>query len=158
VCLSVCVVKCWIQISHLVDNIKKDVFRCSSGISFSLAFISSRYPAVSVCLNCRCIYSSHICLNMLFVCCPYFRIIIIIIIGSTALHGPWASSEASDSWSIRLLFLHISWQESFPVWGCQPHAQPPAILEGRCFLSGLSLSRLVPISKRQDLAFCPCMT
>jgi hypothetical protein len=26
----------------------------------------------------------------------------------------------------------------FPGWGCQPHAQPPAILEGRCFLSGLS--------------------
>jgi hypothetical protein len=25
----------------------------------------------------------------------------------------------------------------FPEWGCQPHAQPPAILEGRCFLSGL---------------------
>jgi hypothetical protein len=63
---------------------------------------------------------------------------IIIIIGSTALRGPWSSSEASASWSIRLLLFQISWQESFPGWGCQPHAQPPAILEGRCFLSGLS--------------------
>jgi hypothetical protein len=40
--------------------------------------------------------------------------------------------------SVRLLLLQISWQESFPGWGCQPNAQPPAILEGRCFLSGLS--------------------
>jgi hypothetical protein len=66
------------------------------------------------------------------------NIIIIIIIGSTALRGPWPFSEASASWSIRLLLLQISWQESFPGRGCQPHAQPPAILEGRCFLSGLS--------------------
>jgi hypothetical protein len=65
--------------------------------------------------------------------------VIVIIIGLTALCGPWSSSEASDSWSIQLLLLQISWQESFPGWGCQPHAQPPAILEGRCFLSGLSL-------------------
>jgi hypothetical protein len=65
---------------------------------------------------------------------------------STALRGPWPSSEVSASWSIRLLLLQISWQESSPG-GCQPHAQPPAILEGRCFLSG-----------RQDLAFCPCVT
>jgi hypothetical protein len=36
------------------------------------------------------------------------------------------------------LLLQISWQESFPGWGYQPHTQPPAILEGRCFLSGLS--------------------
>jgi hypothetical protein len=28
--------------------------------------------------------------------------------------------------------------KSYPGWGCQPHAQPSAILEGRCFLSGLS--------------------
>jgi hypothetical protein len=26
----------------------------------------------------------------------------------------------------------------FPGWGCEPHAQPPAILEDQCFLSGLS--------------------
>jgi hypothetical protein len=62
---------------------------------------------------------------------------IALITGSTALRGPWPSSEASASWSIRLLLLHISWQESFPGWG-QFHAQPPAVLEGRCFLSGLS--------------------
>jgi hypothetical protein len=31
---------------------------------------------------------------------------------------------------IRLLLLQISWQECFPGWGCQPHAQPPAIPEG----------------------------
>jgi hypothetical protein len=62
----------------------------------------------------------------------------LIIIGSTALRGPWSSSEHSASWSIRLLLLHISWQEYFPGWGCQPHAQPPAILDCRCFLSGPS--------------------
>jgi hypothetical protein len=28
--------------------------------------------------------------------------------------------------------------KSFTGWDCQPHAHPPAILEGRCFLSGLS--------------------
>jgi hypothetical protein len=28
--------------------------------------------------------------------------------------------------------------KSFPGWGCQPHAQPPATLEGRCSLLGLS--------------------
>ena len=34
----------------------------------------------------------------------------------------------------------------FPGWGCQPHAQPPAILEDRCFLSGVvSLSWPFPI-------------
>jgi hypothetical protein len=33
----------------------------------------------------------------------------IIIIGSTALRGPWPSSEASVSWGIRLLLLQISW-------------------------------------------------
>jgi hypothetical protein len=38
---------------------------------------------------------------------------------------------------IRLLLLQISWQQSFPGWD-HPHAQPPAIPEGRCFLSGLS--------------------
>jgi hypothetical protein len=27
----------------------------------------------------------------------------------------------------------------FPGWGLQPHAQPPAILDDQCFLSGLSL-------------------
>jgi hypothetical protein len=32
----------------------------------------------------------------------------------------------------------VSEQLNFPRWGCQPHAQPPAILEDRCFLSGLS--------------------
>jgi hypothetical protein len=48
----------------------------------------------------------------------------IIIFGSTALRGPWPSSEASASWSIRLLLLQISWQASFPAWACQPHAQP----------------------------------
>jgi hypothetical protein len=48
-------------------------------------------------------------------------IIISIVIGSTALRGPWSSSEASASWSIRLLLLQISWQ-IFPQWGCQPHA------------------------------------
>jgi hypothetical protein len=68
--------------------------------------------------------------------CSY--LIIIIIIGSTALPGPWPSSEASASGSIQLLLLQILWQESFPGWGCQPHAQHPAILEGRCFLSGKS--------------------
>jgi hypothetical protein len=26
--------------------------------------------------------------------------------------------------------------KSFPRWRCQPHVQPPAILEGQCFLSG----------------------
>jgi hypothetical protein len=36
--------------------------------------------------------------------------IIIILIGSTALRGPWPSSEASTSWSIRLLLVQISWQ------------------------------------------------
>jgi hypothetical protein len=66
-----------------------------------------------------------------------FYIIIIIIMGSTALHGPRPSSEVSASWSVRLLLLQISWQESFPGWAFQTHAQPPSILEGRCFLSGL---------------------
>jgi hypothetical protein len=41
----------------------------------------------------------------------------IVIIGSTALLGPWPSSEAFASWSIRLLLLQISWQECFPGWG-----------------------------------------
>jgi hypothetical protein len=45
-----------------------------------------------------------------------------IIFGSTALHGPWSSSEASVSWSIRLFLLQISWQQSFPGWGCQLQA------------------------------------
>jgi hypothetical protein len=75
--------------------------------------------------------------SKLFDHAPYI-IIIIIIIGSTALRGPWPSTEASDSWSIRLLLLQISWQESFPRWGFQPHTQPPDITEDRCFLSGLS--------------------
>jgi type IV secretory pathway VirB2 component (pilin) len=64
-------------------------------------------------------------------------VIIIIVIGSTALYGPWPFSEASASWSVQLLLLQILWQESFPGWGFEPHAQFPAILEGRCFLSGL---------------------
>jgi hypothetical protein len=29
--------------------------------------------------------------------------------------------------------------DCFTGWGCQPHAQPPAILEDQCFLLGLSL-------------------
>jgi hypothetical protein len=65
--------------------------------------------------------------------------IIIIIIGSTALRGLWPSSEASTNQSLRLLLLQISLQEYFPGWGYQPHVQPPDILQGRCFLSGLSL-------------------
>jgi hypothetical protein len=32
----------------------------------------------------------------------------------------------------------VSEQLIFLGWGCQPYAQPPAILEDRCFLSGLS--------------------
>jgi hypothetical protein len=80
-------------------------------------------------------------------------VIIIIIIGSTALCGPWPSSEASASWSVQLLLLQISWQESFPGSGCEPHAQSPAIS-----VWVVSLSWLVPVLKRQDLAFCSCMT
>jgi hypothetical protein len=38
----------------------------------------------------------------------------------TALRGPRPSSEASASWSIRLLLLQILWQEYFPGWGCHP--------------------------------------
>jgi hypothetical protein len=69
---------------------------------------------------------------------------------------------------LRLTQSHHHWStknqkfrdKPFPGWSCQPHAQPPAILEGRCFLSGLSPladyfqfkvsgSRLMPL---QDLA------
>jgi hypothetical protein len=52
--------------------------------------------------------------------------------------GPGLPQQLLPAKVIRLLLLQISWQECFPGWGCQPHAQPPAILEGRCFLSGLS--------------------
>jgi hypothetical protein len=34
--------------------------------------------------------------------------------------------------------LRVSQQWLFTEWGCQPHAQPPAILEDQCFLLGLS--------------------
>jgi hypothetical protein len=69
-----------------------------------------------------------------------------------------ASLRTSISWSIRLLLLQISWQ-SFPGWGCQPHAQPPGYRGGPMFsVRVVFLSRLVPISKRQGLAFCSCMT
>jgi hypothetical protein len=68
---------------------------------------------------------------------PVHGVVVIIIIGSTALRGPWPCSEASVSWSIRLLLLQISWQVFYRL-GCQPHSQPPAIMEGWCFLSGLS--------------------
>jgi hypothetical protein len=81
----------------------------------------------------------------------------IIIIGLTALRGPWPSSEASASWSIQLLLLKISWQESFPGGVVSPHVQPPAILL-MVSVRFVSLNRLVPILKRQDLTFCPCMT
>jgi hypothetical protein len=37
----------------------------------------------------------------------------------------------------------------FPGWGYQPHAQPPAILEDRCFLSGLS-----PLAGWPQLVLC----
>jgi hypothetical protein len=64
--------------------------------------------------------------------CPAAPVHWVIIIGSTALRGPWPSSEASASKSIWLLLLQIR-DESFPGWGFQPHAQPPAILEDRVF-------------------------
>jgi hypothetical protein len=79
-----------------------------------------------------------------------FIIIIIIIIGSTALCGPWPSSGASasllyPSQPFRRRIVRPAFASSdfvtfffFPGWGCQPHAQPPAILEDQCFLSGLS--------------------
>jgi hypothetical protein len=60
-------------------------------------------------------------------------IIITIVAGSTALRGPWSSLEASASWSIKLLLLQISRQESFRGWGCQPHAQPPGYPGGPMF-------------------------
>jgi hypothetical protein len=71
--------------------------------------------------------------------------IIIIIIGLTALRGPWSSSETPASWSIPPLLLQISWQESFPT---------PRYPRGPMFsVRAVSLSWLVPILKRQDLAF-----
>ena len=37
-----------------------------------------------------------------------------------------------------ILFMVSEQLIFFIGWGCQPHAQPPAVLEGRCFLLGLS--------------------
>jgi hypothetical protein len=48
--------------------------------------------------------------------------------------GPGLSQKILPAKVIQLLLLQISWQECFPGWGCQPHAQPPAIPEGHfCF-------------------------
>jgi hypothetical protein len=108
--------------------------------------------------RCSILFTNEVMLIILWRVLKYI-IIIIIITGSTALRGPWPSSEGSASWSIRLLLLDISRQESFPGWGCQPHAQPPGYPGGPMFsVRVVSLSWLVPILKRQYLAFCPCMT
>jgi hypothetical protein len=64
--------------------------------------------------------------------------IIIIIIGSTTYVGPGLPQKLLPDKVIQLLLLQISRQESFLGCGCQPHAQPPTILQGRCFQSGLS--------------------
>jgi hypothetical protein len=48
----------------------------------------------------------------------------IITIDSTALRGPWPSSETSASWSIRLLLLQIPWQESFQGGVVSPTPNP----------------------------------
>jgi hypothetical protein len=53
-------------------------------------------PSHSCCIHSQCKTFSFIII-----------IIIIIIIGSTAQRGPWPSSEASASWSNRLLLLQI---------------------------------------------------
>jgi hypothetical protein len=48
----------------------------------------------------------------------------ITIIGSAALRGPWPCSEASASWSIRLLLLQISWQVLWLfVWWKEQHSR-----------------------------------
>jgi hypothetical protein len=83
---------------------------------------------------------------------------IIIIIGSTALRGPWPSSEASASLSIQLLLLQISWQVFSRVGLSAPRPTPDYPGGPMFSVRFVSLSRLVPILKRQDLAFCTCMT
>jgi hypothetical protein len=63
--------------------------------------------------------------------------IIIITIGSTALCGPWPSSEAPAGHRPAVassVFVTFSFRMGF-----HPHAQPLAILEDQYFLSGLSL-------------------
>jgi hypothetical protein len=51
-------------------------------------------------------------------------VVFIIIIGSTALRGPWTSPEASASWSIRLLLLQVSWQVLWRfVWWKEQHSR-----------------------------------
>jgi hypothetical protein len=62
----------------------------------------------------------------------------IIIICSTAVRGPWPSTEASASWSIQLLFLQILWWV-FSRVGLSAPRPPPGYPGGQCFLSGLSL-------------------
>jgi hypothetical protein len=73
---------------------------------------------------------------------------IIIIIGSTALRGPWPSSEASASWSIRLLLLHISWQQSFPGWVVSPTPNPRLSWRADVFCQGGSIHQSHKIATR----------
>jgi hypothetical protein len=81
----------------------------------------------------------------------------VIIIGSTALRGPWSPSEDSASWSIRLLLLQTSWQE-FSRVGLSVPRPNPGYPGGPMFsVRVVCLTWLVPVLKRQDLAFWPCM-
>jgi hypothetical protein len=72
--------------------------------------------------------------------------VIIIIIGSTALRGPWPSSEAFCFYRFRdNFFSRLGSSAPRPTLG-YPGGQVFSVRV-------VSLSRLV-----QDLAFCPCMT
>jgi hypothetical protein len=89
---------------------------------------------------------------------PWFDLIIIII-GSTALSGPWPSSEASASWSIPAIASSDIVTKIFSRVGLSAPHPTPGYPGGPMFsVSVVSLSWLVPILKRQDLTFCPSMT
>jgi hypothetical protein len=80
--------------------------------------------------------------------------VIIIIIGSTAYVGPGLPQKLLPA-----EVPAIASSDFFSTVGLSAPCPTPGYPGGRMFsVRVVSLSWLVPILKRQDLAFCPCMT
>jgi hypothetical protein len=85
-------------------------------------------------------------------------LLIIIIIGSTALRGPWPSSKDSASFHPAIASSDLVTRVFSRVGLSAPRPTPSYAGRPMFSVEVVSLSKLVSIIKRQDLGFCPCLT